>query len=63
MLFSTVHCGRKKDGDPEKTQENFSKHQVISAWNTWHGKAIEFSWNIFSIKLDFFASGIAKSIE
>lgn len=27
----------------------------------WHGKAAEFSWNIFSIKLDMFLSGMAKS--
>lgn len=65
MLFSTgspVHCSRKKYGDSEKTPENVSKHQVISAWNTWHGKAAEFLWRIFSIKLFFFPSAIARRI-
>lgn len=63
MLFSTcspMHCSMKKYGDSEKTPENISKHKVISAWNTRHGKAAEFPWHTFSIKLDFFPSPMAR---
>lgn len=57
LLFCIAHYNRKK----EETQENLSKHQIISDWNMWHRKAAEFSWTIFSIKLDLFLSGMAKS--
>lgn len=57
LLFCIVHYNTKK----EETHENLSKHQIISDWNVWHGKAAEFSWNIFSINLDLFLSGTAKS--